>query len=508
VGGAIESNLHEKFASVYSGPYSPTKAQSMKHPKALRYFFLTEMWERFGFYILSSILILYLTSQLDFTDSASYAILGEFTALAYIVPVLGGYLANNVLGYRVAILAGALLLFAGYAALAISASALLIGLTLVIVGNGFLKPNISSFLGEFYGPNDPKREAGFTLFYIGINIGGITAPLVAGLVRDWLGSPACFAIASVGLLIAVITFRMSFRCMADKGFAPKQTKKNTPMIKALLQPQLLLLLAIAIVCIRILLAYPAFTNKLLMVFGLVILCWLLYLSFKSHGDDRRHMIVLIVLIAASIVFWGLLFQIFFTVNLFVDRAVDRVVFGKHIPTSAFISLEAIFIISLGPLLAKLWEKTHKLAKFSSSPFKFSYAMLALGIGMQLLVVAIHFSNGAGFVSPIWLVAFFFILTSGEMLLSPIGLAMVTELSPPRYTGIMMGIWFTALGYGGELSGFLAEKASIPEGLTDVHQLSHVYQASFQNSANLGYITFIILFCIAPILNKLIRPRKH
>jgi proton-dependent oligopeptide transporter, POT family len=480
----------------------------MKHPKALRYFFLTEMWERFGFYILSSILILYLTSQLDLSDSASYAILGEFTALAYIMPVFGGYLANNLLGYRVAILVGALLLFAGYAALAISTSALLVGLALVIVGNGFLKPNISSFLGEFYGPNDPKREAGFTLFYVGINLGAFTAPLVAGLVRGTLGSPTCFAIASMGLLIAAITFRMSFKHMENKGFAPKKTKKTASMVKALLRPQLLLLLAITIVCVRVLLAYPAFTNKLLMAFGIVILAWLLYLSFKSHGDDRRHMIVLIALIAASIVFWGLFFQMFFAVNLFVDRAVDRVVFGIHIPTAAFISLEAIFIISLGPLLAKLWEKMHKVAKLSSIPFKFSYAMLALGIAMQLLVAAIHFANGAGLVDALWLVAFFFMLTLGEMLLSPIGLAMVTELSPPRYTGIMMGIWFIALGYGGELSGFLAENASIPEGVTDIHQLNHIYQASFQSSANLGYATFIILFCIAPILNKLIRPRKH
>ena len=479
----------------------------MKHPKALRYFFLTEMWERFGFYILSSILILYLTTQLDFSDAHSYAILGEFTALAYIMPILGGLRADNVMGYRLAILAGAILLCAGYAVLALSTTLLLLGLALIIVGNGFLKPNISSFLGEFYGPNDPKRESGFTLFYIGINIGAFTAPLLAGFIREWLGSQMCFALASAGLIIAAITFRLSFKHLGNKGFPPNDANAYTSsMAKALLNPKLLLLLTIAVIAVRVLLAFPGFTSSLLLGFGGLLVLWLLYLAYKSDGDDRKHMIVLVILIASSIVFWGLFFQMFFAVNLFTDRVVDRQVFGMQIPTSAFISLEAIFIICLGPLLAKLWEATHKIAKFSSIPFKFSYAMLSLGISMQLLVVAIHFANSAGFVAPIWMLAFFFLLTCGEMLLSPIGLAMVTELAPPRYTGLLMGVWFIALGYGGEFSGFLAKQASIPEGVNDIHQLSEIYQVAFQYSANIGYTAFIILFCIAPFLNKLIRPR--
>jgi POT family proton-dependent oligopeptide transporter len=182
----------------------------MKQPKILPFFFLTEMWERFGFYTVEALLVLYMTYALQFSDDSAYTILGVFTALVYIMPLLGGYLADKWIGYRFAILLGGILLSLGYACLTIFSYSVFTGMTLIILGNGLLKPNISTFLGQFYAENDARREGGFTLFYVGINVGVLGATGFSGFIREWYGWEACFGVACAGIILGILFFVDSF----------------------------------------------------------------------------------------------------------------------------------------------------------------------------------------------------------------------------------------------------------------------------------------------------------
>jgi POT family proton-dependent oligopeptide transporter len=256
-----------------------------------------------------------------------------------------------------------------------------------------------------------------------------------------------------------------------------------------------------------LLQFPEFTNEALTYVGVFLLAWLVYLAFRLESQERRQMLALIILIATSIVYWGLFSEMFFAVNLFTDRVVDRHIGGFEIPAVAFIASESVFIILLGPLLAKLWERTHQKSSFMTTPYKFAYALLIMGLALQLLVFATHHVHSS-LVHPIWIIVFYLLVTCSEMLLSPIGLAMITALSPKKYSGMMMGVWFIALGYGGAVSGYLAKDASIPESIHNVQQMLPIYEGAFQHFANLAYVCFILLFVFSRLLNQLMSSKAE
>ncbi|MBP9727212.1 MAG: peptide MFS transporter [Gammaproteobacteria bacterium] len=474
----------------------------MKQPAVLRYFFLTELWERFGFYTVQTLLVLYMVSALNFSDDRAYTIIGSFTALAYITPLLGGYLADRIIGYRLSIILGGLLLCAGYACLGLFPHQLLGGLTLVVLGNGLFKPNISSFLGQFYEKDDPRRDSGFTLFYIGINIGGLLAPVLGGFIQKWFGWYTCFGVASLGLLIGVLTFRASFPLLQDKGASPRhpQLTKLHQLIFA--KPQLLFLLALSMAVIFALFNFPDITINLLKIVGVLLLIGLVVITLKQTSVERKHMTALIVMLLFSVVFWGLFFEVYFSVNLFTDRAVDHVIFGFTIPTAAFVGLESTFIILLGPLFAIVWQRTNPRMRFMTTPYKFAYGLLFVALAFELLAVVVNHSAIGVAIHPAWLVAFYILFVFAELFLSPIGLSMITSLTPAKYVGLMMGVWFLTLGYGGALSGILAQDASILETTESLAVQMHIYKNAFQHFANLGFVAFAVLFLAAPLLTKL------
>lgn len=474
----------------------------MKQPAVLRYFFLTELWERFGFYTVQTLLVLYMVSALNFNDDRAYTIIGSFTALAYITPLLGGYLADRILGYRFSIILGGILLCAGYACLGLFPQALLGGLTLVVLGNGLFKPNISSFLGQFYEKDDPRRDSGFTLFYIGINIGTFLASVLGGFLQKWFGWYTSFGVASVGLLIGILTFRAAFPLLQEKGLSPRFPHLSKLHQLIFSKPQILLLLALAAAGIFALFNFPDITTNLLKVAGALLLIGLIILTLKHRSVERKHMIALIVMLLFSIVFWSLFFEIFFSVNLFTERAVDRVAFGFTIPAAAFIGLEAMFIIILGPLFAFTWQRTNLRMRFITTPYKFAYALLFLALAFELLVVVVNHSTIGIAINSLWLIPFYLLIVFAEMFLSPIGLSMITTLSPPKYVGLMMGVWFLTLGYGGALSGILAKDASILKATESLANQMHIYKNAFQHFANLGFVAFAVLFLAAPLLTKL------
>lgn len=476
----------------------------MNQPRALISLFLTEMWERFGFYIIQGLLVLYMTNYLSFSDTKSYAILGEYTALAYISPIIGGYLADRLMGYRYSIIIGAVMLCAGYALIATTRLDLLyIGFALAILGNGFLKPNISSFLGDFYDEDDPRREAGFTIFYMGINIGVMLSTLSSGIIQRNFGWNAVFATAAVGMLIAIASFYFGFKYFKDKGLPTKRADITPSFLKILAsKTNFIIFLVLSTLGIYLLMISTDVGDIFLIVMGVILLVTLLYTSTSFEKSARNKFFALITLIIISIIFWGLFFQIFFSATLFIERNVDRTIGGFQIPTVAFISLEAIFIILLGPLFAKLWQSLSISNRNLSLGLKFSLAMFAVAASLSVLALAIHLTPHNELVNPVWIIFAYLLITIGELFLSPIGLSMVTTLAPKHLVGLMMGVWFMALGFGGQLAGYLAKQASIPNGMKDLALTNSIYQHAFMNYAALALIAGLVLLILTPWLKKL------
>ena len=478
----------------------------MKQPRALLSLSLTEMWERFGLYLVQGLLIFYMTKVLNFQDEKAYAIMGQFTALVYIAPILGGLCADRLLGFRRTILLGAYLLLGGYALLAFplpaKETAMFLGLSIIILGNGFLKPNISSFLGKFYYDNDPRRDAGFTIYYMVFNFGIILSTLSSGYIQQTFGWHICFGVAALGLVLAILFFRWGYQFFGEEGLPLRSENK-------LFKPShLVLLIILGTAACYALLKLSHVGNLLLAIFGVCVLMALIFITLRLEKEARPKMLALLVLIVISIVFWAIFFQIFLAANLFIDRNVNRQIGSHLIPPVAFISLESIFLFMLGPIFAFSWKKIHEKKISVSRSIQFTLGLAIIAFALQILVIGIH-SAQAELVSPYWIVICYFFITIGELMLSPIGLSMVTQLAPPKFVGLMMGVWFLGLSYGGLLAGYLGKQASIPKELINQLQITNpIYAHAFQNYALLGFAAALVTLILTPWLNRLTRTDYH
>lgn len=471
----------------------------MKQPKALLPLFLTEMWERYGYYIFQALLILYMTRALHLSDVEAATIVGAFSALAFIMPSVGGIIADRILGFRNAIVLGGALLTAGYAIAATQQHTLfIIGLATIVSGTGFLKPNISSYLGEFYEEHDPRRDAGFTIFYIGINTGVLIATASSGFIQQYLGWSMTFASAALGMSLGLLTFWWGYRYFGDAGRPPQKLLKSDYTTVTLTT------LGIIIFC-SALFSRPEFANWLLNIFGAAMLIYLLYLTRQYEGLERKRFLALIILIAFSVVFWGLYVQVFFSIILFLERSVDRYVFGYQLPAIFFLSTISIVIMTLGTAFAYMWKWLQQRGHDLSSGMKFAFAMFGAALSMGTLVYSISITPAGEHVALGWMLLFFLLITIGELFISPIGLSIVTKLAPPRLTGFMMGIWFMALGFGAYFAGQLAKLSSVPKGTTDVTVINHIYQQAFTKYTLIAAAVGAILLLLSPWLKRL---EKH
>lgn len=467
------------------------------HPKALPFLFFTEMWERFGFYVVQGLLVLYMTKAFGFSDDQSYTISGMFTALAYISPMIGGFIADRVLGFKTAILWGGIFLSIGYALLVfpLRAGFLYFALATIVVGNGLFKPNISSLLGLLYSPDNQVRDSGFTIFYVGINIGALLAGLSSGAIKDHFGWHAGFALASIGLLIGLCIFALGLKW----GAIHYQNTVSSAR-KNLRKYSLLGCCLIAIGCISLVLRSTLLAKWLLPLVGVFLLFFIFILAFREKPYYRNRLILLNILIISAVIYWMFFLQLFFSANLFVDRLVDKHIWGLHVPTTAFYALESVFVILLGPAFAWSWQ-TLQQSKRNPSPFiKFVWAIIFVGVGFLTLALSTYFPNKASMINPLWVVLSYLFITIGELLLSPIGLAAVTLLSPPRLTGMMMGIWFVALGFGGELAGLLAKLSSIPKTATVAAMQLPIYRTAFFEYACIAFWVTIALYLLQLAFN--------
>lgn len=469
------------------------------HPKALPFLFLTEMWERFGFYVVQGMLVLYMAKEFHFSDDASYTIMSVFSALAYIAPFVGGFLADRMLGAKTAIVWGGIFLSAGYAMLAMHwPNGFYLSLATIIVGNGLLKPNISTLLGSLYEADDPRRESGFTIFYMGINLGVLLAGISSGYIKDHLGWQAGFALASAGLIFGLFIFRAGLHQLEKLKHSPLN---EHPTVSIWMKGGIILACFATIYCVSHLLQDSLLATWLLPSAGLVLVIFLAIVTCKQKQPQRSQLLSLNALIFSSIVFWMIYLQMFFSANLFIERLVDKQIFGIHIPTTVFYALEAVFIILLGPVFAWVWQTLSQSSRNPSPFLKFILAIACVGMAFLVLSVSTHFTNAEHLVNPLWVVCSYCLITIGELFLSPIGLSAVTTLAPRELMGMMMGIWFVALGFGGQFAGWLARLASIPADVTSLAGQLSIYKLAFLNYALIAFAVSIILYMIQLVMKK-------
>jgi POT family proton-dependent oligopeptide transporter len=470
-----------------------------RYPKGLPFLFLTEMWERFGFYVVQGMLVLYMTKAYGFSDDQSYTILGVFTALAYISPIVGGFLADRLLGFKLAIFWGGIFLSAGYALLALPSwpEGFYLALATIIVGNGLFKPNISSLLGMLYAPGVAGRDVGFTIFYVGINLGVLLAGLSSGFIKDHFGWHAGFGLACLGLIFGLCIFALGIKRGAIKYEHALPPNDNFLFRK----PFLILYCFAAIPCISFLLNNSLMGKWFFPVLGMVLLFFVFGLAYRQAPRERNRLITLNILIISSIIFWAIYWQMFFSVTLFIERVIDKQIFGIAVPTTVFYSLESIFVIFSGPILAVLWQKLDEKNCNPSSFIKFVLGIGSIGLAFLVLWLSTSYLGANNLVSPFWVVGSYFLITMGEMLISPIGLSAVTMLSPKKLMGMMMGIWFVALGFGGQLAGWLAKWSSVPDTATTAALQLPYYRAAFLKYALLAFAVTVILFVVQALFKK-------
>ncbi len=475
-----------------------------KQPHSLKYLFMTEMWERFAYYAVQSVLVLFMTKTLLFSDEKAYLVYAAFNCLLLGSPVVGGYIADRVLGYVNSISLGAVLLGAGYFCLLIhKESYMYFGFALVSFGNGFLKPNISTLLGTFYNEVDPRRERGFTIFYVGINTGGLVGVIASGFVAKYFGWDYSFFIAGLSMVVGLFVFRGGLKTvyseMAQSGKI--YYARSAPITLKIL---FLVLIAIGLIPAYWVLTRPNIVNLIMIIFGAIICVYIIWQSLKHYqGVDRRKLLVCLLLIIFSIAFWALYQQAPMSLTLYIARDVKLKYFGFGLPASAMWALNPIFIILLTPVALKLWNVLARRNLEPTMPMKFALGIIFMGLGYYILSISTSMVSLTNQASVLWVVLSYAVQTFGELCLSPIGLAMVSLLAPPKLRGMLMGTWFFAIAAATSIAGQLAKIAAIPKDVTDPIITAHIYGHAFDIFGHITISVGVALVIITPYLKRLL-----
>ena len=453
------------------------------HPKGLFVLFFAEMWERFSYYGMRALLIFYLVQHWMFSDSEAGIIYGAYTALVYITPVIGGYLADRYLGQRKAVTFGALLLTFGHFLMAFEGKGagqadpainiFWLALAFIIVGSGFLKANISVIVGQLYTRTDIRRDPAYTIFYMGINLGAALGAIIAGWLGQSYGWSYGFGAAGLGMLLGLVVFVWGKPLLVGRGEAndPARLESKVAGIKF---EWLLYALSFATVgLVWILIQNQALVGSLLGVAGAILVAYVLYTAVaKLEPEDRDRIFAAMFLIFGSILFWALFEQAGSSLNLFTDRSVDRTMLGVEVPASVFQSINAIYIVLLAPVFALLWTMLGRKGLEPSAPAKFGLGLIQLGAGF-LVLVAGSLAAGSGNLTPVLFIFLIYLLhTTGELCLSPVGLSAMNRLAPAHMASLIMGTWFFASATGNFAAGLIASAVGAegagPDRVLDVY----------------------------------------
>lgn len=438
------------------------KPEFAGHPKGLFVLFFAEMWERFSYYGMRALLIFYLTQHWLYSDERASVIYGAYTALVYIAPVLGGYLADKYLGQRKAVLFGAVLLTIGHFLMAFEGDGALGqanpminvfwgALAFIIVGSGFLKANISVIVGQLYPRTDVRRDGAYTIFYMGINVGAAVGTIIAGYLGQTYGWAYGFGAAGIGMLLGLVVFIIFKPLLMGRGESTVPDKLAAPYLGMKFEWFLYLVGFAAVAVTWWLVQNQAIVGTILGVFGAILVAYVLWQAIKIGGHDRDRIFAAIFLIIGSILFWALFEQAGSSLNLFTDRYVDR----AGVDASIFQSINPIYIILLAPLFAGLWTWLGRRGLEPSTPAKFGLALIQLGAGFLVLVFGSQ-AVGMEAMTPVVFIFLIYLLhTTGELCLSPVGLSAMNRLAPAHMASLIMGTWFFASATGNFVAGLIA-----------------------------------------------------
>jgi POT family proton-dependent oligopeptide transporter len=433
------------------------------HPRGLFVLFFAEMWERFSYYGMKALLIFYLVQHWLFSDEQASIIFGAYTALVYISPAVGGYLADRYLGQRKAVLFGAVLLVIGHCLMAVEGEGgqsavqniFWLALSFIIVGSGFLKANISVMVGQLYPRTDIRRDPAYTIFYMGINLGAALGSLLAGYLGQTYGWRYGFGAAGIGMLLGLLVFVFGKPLLMGRGepHDPQRLARRVAGIPFEWVVYLISLVAVGVVWFLI--QHQKLVGGLLGISGAALVAYVLYTAvFKLPKEDRDRIIAALYLIIAQIPFWALFEQAGASLNLFTERSVDRTLFGWEVPASMYQSLNAIYIVMLAPVFAWLWVALGRRGLEPSAPTKFALGVVQVGLGFLVLVAGAK-AAGAGLTPVIFLFLIYLIHTTGELCLSPVGLSAMNRLSPASMASLIMGAWFFASATGNFAAGLIS-----------------------------------------------------
>ncbi|WMJ74809.1 peptide MFS transporter [Cytophagaceae bacterium ABcell3] len=479
------------------------------HPRALFILFIVELWERFSYYGMRSLLVLYMINHLAYRDDPAYGIYGAYGALVYATPVLGGIIADKFLGYRKSILLGAILMAFGHFALAFEYEyVFFLALGFLIIGNGFFKPNISSLVGRLYPEGDPKKDSAFTLFYMGINTGAFLAPLTCGAVGEIFGWHYGFGLAGIGMVLGLVIFIYGNRSGAFgmQGLPPLEGEIHKKVLKVFSREQLIYILSfLSVPLFAVLVNQNEISSRILMVVGASMIIYLFVLALKEEKVAKERLFVILILFFFTTMFWTFFELAGSSLMLFTDRNVDREVLGFPLPASIFQSVNPLFIILLAPAFAALWSFLGKRGKEPSAPLKFSTSLIQLGLGFGALVLGAQFAGENALVPLVFLILAYLLHTTGELCISPIGLSLVTKLSATKIVAFVMGIWFLSSSFAHLIGAEIAKLTSLPQEEGDVEiplQASlSVYTEVFGHIAWISIVTGIFLIFLAPQLKR-------
>lgn len=498
------------------------------HPKGLSTLFFTEMWERFSYYGMRALLIIFMTAPVvdggfGFDDKISGAIYGLYTMGVYLLALPGGWVADRLFGLKKSVWYGGIIIALGHFTMAFpgvfklfgagpgmdistfDTNSFFIGLILIVLGTGLLKPNISAIVGDLYeGKGSSKRDAGFSLFYMGINIGALIAPLITGLLAktDWhLG----FGVAGFGMLLGLIQYRLSSHYLDGYGdFEPPKDEKEAQELKSVgFKAKVIFGFCIGLLVLAFAGVIPIDAPTIAGASGIIIAFvgfgYLAYVALFGGLDEteKKKVVAIGIIFVFAAVFWSGFEQAGSTLNLFAERFTDRSILGWEMPAAFFQSINSIFIIVFAPVFGAMWVWLAKRNLDPRSPIKFAVGLLLLGVGFLVMYFATKIAASGNLAAPTWLIFTYMFHTFGELSLSPVGLSLITKLAPKKFSGQMMGIWFLATSLGNLLAGLIAGGASggNAEALAD---MPHQYMIIVATTMGAG----VLLLLIAKPMKKL------
>jgi POT family proton-dependent oligopeptide transporter len=482
------------------------------HPRGLATLFFTEMWERFSYYGMRALLILFMTAApaaggLGFDTATAGAIYGLYTSMVYMTTLPGGWIADRLIGPQRAVLYGGILIASGHFSMALpSLTTFYLGLVLIVVGTGLLKGNVSVIVGRLYSASDGRRDAGYSIFYMGINTGAFVAPLVCGYLGQRVNWHLGFAAAGVGMVLGLVQYTLGRKYLGDAGRYPATLGSADATARQRRSALTWSLVVAALLIGGGLAAYsgllPVTPTQIADAAGYFLLGltvaffgWL-YLSSGWTPAERRQLYVIGVLFLGAALFWSQFEQAGSTLNLFADRNTRTSLLGWSFPSTWFQSLNSLFIITLAPLFAWMWVWLSRRGSEPSSPAKFGWGLVLVGAGFAVLVGGAVLAERGVMVSPMWLVVVYFLHTCGELFLSPVGLSAMSKLAPLRIGGLIMGVWFLAAAVGNYIGGRLA-------GFYEAMTLPSLFGAV----AAFGIGAGVVLLLLSPSMRRWTEPAR-